>query len=101
MAHPFDPSSPLFSVGQVAEILGVQSAFVRRLDTEQVVSPARSAGGQRRYSQLEVQRVERVASMADAGHNLTGIRQILALEAEVADLHARIAVLEGELGGPS
>ena len=97
MPTPFDPSAAIFSVGQVADMLGVQSAFVRRLDTEGVVSPQRSSGGQRRYSQTEIERVEVVATMADQGHNLLGIRRILALEAEVDALHAQVATLQAQL----
>jgi len=90
-----DEHAAIFSVGQVAEMLGVQSAFVRRLDAEAVVRPARSAGGQRRYSQVEVQRVAQVSAMADDGFNLTGIRRILELEEEIAALRRQIARLEG------
>ena len=77
MPSPFDDEhAPLFSVGQVAEILGVQPAFVRRLDTMEVVRPARSVGGQRRYTQAEVHQVSRVSVLADDGLNLAGIRRI-------------------------
>jgi MerR family transcriptional regulator/heat shock protein HspR len=92
---PFDDEhAPIFSVGQVADLLGVQSAFVRRLDTEKVVQPARSPGGQRRYSQAQVQQVAQVSTMASEGLNLTGIRRILALEAEVARLEQQVAQLQ-------
>ena len=52
-----DEHAPLYTVGQVAEILGVQPAFLRRLDGESVVQPSRSNGGQRRYSRAEIGRV--------------------------------------------
>ena len=65
---PFeDENAPLYSVGEVADMLGVQAAFVRRLDSEHVVEPSRSEGGQRRYSRAEIERVQRVAAMADQG----------------------------------
>lgn len=89
-----DEHAPIFSVGQVADLLGVQSAFVRRLDTERVVQPARSAGGQRRYSQEQVQRVARVSEMAAEGLNLAGIRRIFALEAELALVQQELAHLQ-------
>jgi MerR family transcriptional regulator/heat shock protein HspR len=79
-----------FSVGQVAAQLGVQPAFVRRLDTESVVRPARTDGGQRRYTAADIALVGHVASMAADGMNLSGIRRILALEAEVAALKEKI-----------
>ena len=44
---PFeDEHTPLFTVGQVADMLAVKQAFLRRVDELQVVSPQRSAGGQ-------------------------------------------------------
>ena len=92
-----DHGAAIYTVGQVASFLGVQPAFVRRLDTEDVVHPARSAGGQRRYSRDEVVRVDAVRRMADEGMTLPGIKRILALEAEVASLHSQIAELERQL----
>jgi DNA-binding transcriptional MerR regulator len=72
-------------------MLEVQPAFLRRLDLEEVVQPARSGGGQRRYSRSEIARVQRVSEMAGEGLTLAGIRRILVLEAEVADLKRRLA----------
>ncbi len=80
----------MFTVGQVAEMLHVQPAFVRRLDVEQVIQPARSPGGQRRYTRAEVLLVQQVAQMADEGMSLPGIRRILALQAEVSDLQRKL-----------
>jgi DNA-binding transcriptional MerR regulator len=80
MTLPFDDlHAPLYTVGLVAEMLGVQPAYLRRLDVEQVVQPSRSAGGQRRYSRDEIARVQHVTSMADDGMTLAGIRRILVL----------------------
>ncbi|MEY2433162.1 MAG: MerR family transcriptional regulator, heat shock protein HspR [Acidimicrobiaceae bacterium] len=94
MRLPFDDEhAPLYSVGQVAGMLGVQPAFLRRLDTEQVVQPARSDGGQRRFSRSEIARVQQVTAMADEGMTLAGIRRILELEAEVADLRLQLEEL--------
>jgi DNA-binding transcriptional MerR regulator len=78
-------------------MLGVQAAFLRRLDVEQVVRPARSEGGQRRYSQLEITLVAQVSTMAGEGLTLAGIRRILSLEAEVAHLKQQIRDLEAQL----
>jgi MerR family transcriptional regulator/heat shock protein HspR len=72
-------------------MLGVQPAFLRRLDVEEVVQPSRSAGGQRRYSRAEIERVQKVSDMAGEGMTLAGIRRILVLEAEVADLKRKLA----------
>jgi DNA-binding transcriptional MerR regulator len=79
-------------------MLGVQPAFLRRLDVEQVVQPARSEGGQRRYSRAEIVQVQRVAEMASEGMSLAGIRRILELEIENSHLRQQLAAhapLEG------
>ena len=88
-----DEHAPLYTVGQVAGMLDVQPAYLRRLDVEQVVQPARSDGGQRRYSRNEVALVQHVTDMADAGMTLPGIRRILVLEAEVAALKQQLVDL--------
>jgi len=81
-----DENAPLYTVGQVAGMLNVQPAFLRRIDLEAVVQPARSDGGHRRYSRAEIAVVQRVSDMADEGMTLAAIKRILALDVEVADL---------------
>lgn len=93
-----DAHAPLYSVGQVADMLGVQPAFLRRLDAKQVVQPARSEGGQRRYSRAEIGRVRQVWALAADGLSLTGIRRILELEAEVADLKRQLVAERARRG---
>jgi DNA-binding transcriptional MerR regulator len=96
MTFPLDDDqAAIYTVGQVAGILGVQPAFVRRLDAEEVVRPARSEGNQRRYSRAEIVMVQRVARMADEGMTLSSIRRIIELEAEVARLTNLVAELRG------
>lgn len=92
---PFDDErAPLYAVGQVASMLDVQPAFLRRLDSEAVVQPARSDGGQRRYSQHQVLEIQRVIHLAGEGLTLAGIRRLLVLEARVRELEQQIAEAE-------
>ncbi len=79
-----DENAPLYTVGQVAELLAVKQAFLRRVDTLQVVSPQRSAGGQRRYTRYEIRIIQQVMTMADEGITLQAIRRIIELERELA-----------------
>jgi MerR family transcriptional regulator, heat shock protein HspR len=95
-----DEDAAFYTVGQVAGMLDVQPAFLRRLDEEQVVQPARSDGGQRRYSRTDIALVQHVATMADNGMSLAGIRRILALESEVAGLHRQIGALQAHRRQP-
>ena len=95
-----DHGAALYTVGQVATMLGVQPAFLRRLDTEQVVRPARSAGGQRRYSRTEIDQVERATALSAEGLTLAGIRRLIALEAEVAALRRALDAEKAKAKGP-
>ena len=88
--EPFeDENVPLFTVGQVAEMLAVKQAFLRRIDELQVVSPRRSAGRQRRYTRVEIRVIQQVASMADEGMTLPAIRRIIELETRLAQVAAQ------------
>lgn len=88
---PFhDEHAPLYSLGQVADMLQVQQAYLRRLDQHDVVSPSRTTGGQRRYSQRDIMAVQHVTRMADEGMTLIAIRRILELERELTDLRAQL-----------
>jgi DNA-binding transcriptional MerR regulator len=91
-----DANMPLFTVGQVAEILEVQQAFLRRLDEFHVVRPSRSAGGQRRYTRNEMIIVRYVVELMDNGMTLSAVRRILQLEARVREFEARVRALEAE-----
>ncbi|NAS23269.1 MerR family transcriptional regulator [Herbidospora sp. NEAU-GS84] len=81
-----DEFAPMFSVGQVASMLEVQQAFLRRIDQQQVVSPQRSAGGQRRYSRHDIGQIRQVVVLMGEGMTLAAIRRIIELEFEVIRL---------------
>jgi MerR family transcriptional regulator, heat shock protein HspR len=86
-----DAVAPLFSVSQAAAMLDMQPAFIRRLDTEGVVCPARSVGGQRRYSRVELGHIAALAALMGEGMTLVGAQRIIELENEVADLRRQLA----------
>jgi MerR family transcriptional regulator, heat shock protein HspR len=81
-----DDHAPLYTVGQVAEMLAVKQAFLRRVDELQVVSPQRSAGRQRRYTRHEITIIQRVVSMAADGITLQAIGRIIELEVRLAEV---------------
>ncbi len=81
-----DEDTPFYTVGQVAAMLTVQQAFLRRIDDQQVVTPQRSPGGQRRYSRHDIGRVQQVVMMVGEGMTLPAIRRIIQLEHELAEV---------------
>ena len=86
-----DADAALYTIGQVAGMLGVQPAFLRRLDAHGIVVPARSAGGQRRYSRREIDRVAEVMDLVAEGVTLAGVRRVLSLRERVGALEEDLA----------
>jgi MerR family transcriptional regulator, heat shock protein HspR len=85
--EPFeDENVPLYTVGQVAEMLSLKQAFLRRIDELRVVTPQRSAGRQRRYTRVEIRVIQQVATMADEGLTLPAIRRIIELEQQLSEV---------------
>ncbi len=78
-------------------MLDIQQAFLRRLDEFEVVRPSRSVGGQRRYSRVEITRVQYVVALVGEGMTLPAIRRVLELERRVAELEAERGALRAAL----
>jgi MerR family transcriptional regulator/heat shock protein HspR len=92
-----DENLPLYTVGQVATTLEIQHAFLRRLDEFGVVSPTRSAGGQRRYTRQEVTVVAYVLRLVEDGLTLAAVRRVLQLEERVRELEAERDMLRAAI----
>jgi MerR family transcriptional regulator/heat shock protein HspR len=92
-----DEDLPLYTVGQVSQMLEIQQAFLRRLDEFMVVRPTRSSGGQRRYTRREITVVSYVVDLVDEGMTLAAIRRVLELETRVSELEAELNALRAAL----
>jgi len=89
-----DENYPAITMGQAAELLGVQPAFLRSLDAAGVVSPHRSDGGHRRYSRRQLETAARIRELIDDGVTLDSAARILDLQDRLAAAQHRIAELE-------
>lgn len=87
----------VYVISVAAELAGVHPQTLRIYERRGLLQPARTRGGNRRYSNADIHRLQRIAELADAGVSLEGIRQVLALEAEVDDLRRRVTELEQQL----
>ncbi len=93
-----DEDYPAMTMGQAAELLDVQPAFLRSLDAAGVVKPVRSDGGHRRYSRRQLVVATRMRALFDEGLNLEAAARIVTLQDELSAARARIAELEARLG---
>ena len=89
-----DEDYPALTMGQAAELLGVQPAFLRSLDAADVVHPVRSSGGHRRYSRRQLEFAARMRALFDEGLSLDAAYRVVRLEDELQAAYRRIAELE-------
>ncbi|MGY1619746.1 helix-turn-helix domain-containing protein [Geodermatophilus sp. SYSU D00691] len=83
-----DPDYPALTMSQAAELLGVQAAFLRSLDSSGVLQPHRSPGGHRRYSRTQLNVAARMRGLLDDGHSLASAEAIVGLQDELAEARA-------------
>lgn len=81
-------------------MLGVAEAFLRSLDTADLVRPQRSDGGHRRYSRRQLTLVVRLREQLDEGHTLAAAR-IIGLQDQLADAEDTITDLRAQLDHPT
>lgn len=96
-----DLDYPAYTIGLAADLLGVQPAFLRSLDAAGLLTPNRSAGGQRRYSRAELTLATRVRELLDQNMPLTAATRIVRLEHQLAAAHQHIAHLENTASEPT
>jgi DNA-binding transcriptional MerR regulator len=92
-----DEDYPAWTMGQAAEALGVQPAFLRSLDAADVVQPHRSSGGHRRYSRRQLRLAARMRRLFDSGMPLVAADRIVRLEDQLAQTRAENAKLRRRL----
>jgi MerR family transcriptional regulator/heat shock protein HspR len=85
----------VFMISVAAQLADMHPQTLRTYEARGLIEPTRSAKGTRLYSQEDVERLRRIQEMtADLGLNLAGVERVLDLEAEIEQMHARIAELE-------
>ena len=80
--HPeADPDRPVYGISVAAELVGTVPQSLRLYETKGLLTPARSQGGTRRYSDNDLARLREIGRLLNAGLNLAGIHEVLELQA--------------------
>jgi MerR family transcriptional regulator/heat shock protein HspR len=81
----------VFMISVAAELAEMHPQTLRMYEARGLIEPSRSPKGTRLYSQADVERLRRIQQMtAELGLNLAGVERVLALEAELEELRARL-----------
>jgi MerR family transcriptional regulator/heat shock protein HspR len=87
-----------FLISVAAELAGMHAQTLRTYDRLGLVSPNRSSGGGRRYSQHDVDLLREVQRLSqDEGVNLAGIKRIIELTNQVEALQSRLKEMAAEI----
>ena len=90
--------SRTFLISVAAELAGMHAQTLRTYDRLGLVSPQRSSGGGRRYSERDVELLREVQRLSqDEGVNLAGIKRIIELTNQVEALQSRLQEMAQEL----
>lgn len=87
-----------FLISVAAELAGMHAQTLRTYDRLGLVTPRRTTGGGRRYSERDVELLREVQRLSqDEGVNLAGIKRIIELTNQVEALQSRLRELTDEV----
>lgn len=92
-----DRDRPLYMISVAAELAGVHPQTLRTYEQKGLVTPQRTRGNTRMYSQADIERLELINELTSEGINLAGVIRILDLQgrleerdSELDDLHKKV-----------
>src|SRR5919206_4132639 len=98
MASKRNEEAGTFLISVAAQLAGMHAQTLRTYDRLGLVTPRRTTGGGRRYSQHDVDLLREVQRLSqDEGVNLAGIKRIIELTNQVEALQSRVRELAEEL----
>lgn len=92
-----DRNKPLYMISVAAELAGVHPQTLRIYEQKGLLTPQRTQGNTRMYSQADIERLEMINELTGEGINLAGVIRIMDLQgrlterdSEIDDLHKKV-----------
>jgi len=92
-----DDTRALYVISVAAELAGVHPQTLRIYERKGLLSPARTSGRSRRYSEHDIALLRRIQELTNDGVSLAGVQRVLALEEELSATRELLAQLEEQL----
>jgi MerR family transcriptional regulator/heat shock protein HspR len=80
----------IYVISIAAQLAGMHPQTLRIYERRGLLQPARTQGGNRRYSEVDIARLRRIAELTAEGMNVEGIRRVMFLESEVVRLRNEV-----------
>lgn len=90
-------SRAVYVISVAAELAGVHPQTLRIYERKGLVDPARTPGGSRRYSDDDIDLLQRITELTEEGLNLAGVQRVLALEDRIKELTDRLEAAEARV----
>ena len=71
------PHQAVYVISVAAELAGMHPQTLRIYERRGLVDPARTTGGNRRYSEADIALLLRIARLTEEGPNLAGLKRVL------------------------
>jgi MerR family transcriptional regulator, heat shock protein HspR len=92
-----DRDQGVYMISVAAELAGMHPQTLRIYEARGLITPKRSAGKTRLYSQEDVDRLRRIQELtSEMGMNLAGVEKVFELEEEIEKMRARMARLQAK-----
>lgn len=91
------PEAAVYVISVAAELSGLHPQTLRAYERMGLIQPGRTGGGGRRYSHRDIERLRMIADLTSSGVGVEGVRRLLGLEQQIADLQQRNHALTTEL----
>lgn len=86
----------VYGISVASELTGIDPQTLRLYERRGLLTPARTEGGTRRYSDDDLDRLQRISDLVGEGVNLAGVAQILHLEHRNSELESDNGHLRSE-----
>ena len=94
--HGYD--EPVYLISVVAKALNIHPQTLRQYEREGLVTPSRTSGKMRLYSQRDIDRINMILRLTrDLGVNLAGVDIILQFKDQIDKMEQEIEDLQGKL----
>jgi MerR family transcriptional regulator/heat shock protein HspR len=89
---------PRYMISVAADLVGMHPQTLRIYENKGLVRPKRTPGNTRLYSERDLERLRLIQQLTtEFGLNLAGVEQVLRMQDELEQMHARLERLERQM----